>query len=235
MSAVGMGIWNGAAFSHVRDEAGLDSDCGRVKSLIAEAARCNGSNAGCTSGLGQGVRDAWPWSREGRSGLALALVPLIPQGRTLSPFALLSSQMPLNVGIPFSTHPAILLKTLFGVRCACGGLLLTSLSPGSGTILARSSCAMLFMGENCFHSGWRSTKSWCTARERSSVTWNHFVAVGFAAAGEKGMGGGGAEGAAEGAVVGVRVRRLLGEVMAEVSCVEDGRGRLEGSSSGSAV
>jgi hypothetical protein len=152
----------------------------------------------------------------------------------ISLFFPLSSQIPLNVGIPFSTYPAIPLNTLFGVRCACGGLLLTSLNPLSGTILARSSCAMLFMGENCFHSGCRSTKSWCTARERSSVTWNHFVVVGFGAGAEKGMGGG-AEGGVDGGVVGVRVRRLLGEVMAAVSCVADAMGRVEGSSSGSAV
>jgi hypothetical protein len=89
----------------------------------------------------------------------------------------------LKLGILVSTYSLIFFKTLFGVRCAFGGRLLTSLNPRCGTTLARSSCAILLMGENCFHSGCRSTKSWCTTRERSTTTWNHFFAVGDTAGG----------------------------------------------------
>jgi hypothetical protein len=50
-----------------------------------------------------------------------------------------SSAIPLSVGITLSTYSLMLFSTLFGVRCACGGLLDTSLSPICGTFLARSS------------------------------------------------------------------------------------------------
>lgn len=66
------------------------------------------------------------------------------------------------------------------------------------------------------------------------MTWNQRVVVDFGAGGEKGMGGGVGAGV-EGVDVGVRRRRVLGEVMSEVSCGGDAWGRDEGSSSGSAV
>jgi hypothetical protein len=64
-------------------------------------------------------------------------------------FALFSA-MPLSVGMLLSTYSLMPFSTLLGVRWAFGGLLLTSLKPMWGTCLARSSCAMLFMGLNCF-------------------------------------------------------------------------------------
>jgi hypothetical protein len=82
----------------------------------------------------------------------------------------LPSTMPLKLGILVSTYSLIVFNTLTGVRCWFGGLLLTSLNPICGTCLAKSSCAMLFIGVNCFQNGCLSTKSWCTARERSTVT-----------------------------------------------------------------
>lgn len=66
------------------------------------------------------------------------------------------STTPLKLGILFSTYSRIPFSTQFGVRCACSGLLLTSLNPTCGTCLAKSSCASDFIGENCFQNGCRS-------------------------------------------------------------------------------
>lgn len=73
------------------------------------------------------------------------------------PLLCFSSHMLLNDGIPFSTYCPIIFKTLFGVRWAFGGRFVISLNPKCGTLLARSSCAMLRIGVNCFHSGCRET------------------------------------------------------------------------------
>lgn len=90
---------------------------------------------------------------------------------------------------------------------------------------------MLFMGVNCFQRGWRSTKSWCTARDRSTVTWNHFVVVVLGGGAEKGIGVG-FEGVRDGVEErGMRFMSLLGLVMSEMSSLDIAFGRVGGSSS----
>ena len=94
---------------------------------------------------------------------------------------------------------------------------------------------MLFMGVNCFHNGWRSTKSWCTARDRSTVTWNHFVVVVLGGGAEKGIGVEFEGVRDEVEERGIRFMSLLGLVMSEMSSQEVACGRVGGSSSASSA
>lgn len=71
------------------------------------------------------------------------------------------------------------------------------------------------------------------ARERSRVIWNHFCWVCFGGGAEKGMRGWGDAGGV--VVEGARCRSVLGRIMSDTSWMEDARGRLEGSDSGSSA